>query len=87
PVNDYIPGKDEMLATHPVDRIQELNRWIEKLCAENGYEYVDFYTAVADSAGKLRREYTHDGMHCNPAGYTAWKPLVAGVLKKWQVIP
>ncbi len=87
PVNDYIPGKDEMLATHPVDRIQELNRWIEKLCAENGYEYVDFYTAVADSAGKLRREYTHDGMHCNPAGYAAWKPLVTNILKKWQVIP
>ncbi len=87
PVNDYIPGKDEMLATHPVDRIQELNRWIGKLCTENGYEYVDFYTVVADSVGKLRKEFTHDGMHCNPAGYAAWKPLVTDLLKKWQVIP
>jgi acyl-CoA thioesterase I len=87
PVNDYIPGKEEMLATHPLDQVQALNQWIRALCDRNGYEYIDFYYSVADSSAKLRKEFTSDGMHCNSAGYAAWKPLVMEVLKKWQIIP
>ena len=87
PVNDYLPGKTEALATHPIEQVQALNRWIEELCHRQGYEFVDFYTAVADSSGKLRQEFSSDGMHCNAAGYAAWKPLVEDLFKKWQVIP
>lgn len=87
PVNDYLPGKTEALATHPIEQVQTLNRWIEELCRLQGYEFVDFYGTVADSSGKLRQEFTSDGMHCNTAGYAAWKPLIEELLKKWQVIP
>jgi lysophospholipase L1-like esterase len=87
PVNDYIPGTEQMLATHPLDQMQELNRWIRALCESQGYAYIDFYTSVADSTGKLRKELTNDGMHCNSAGYAIWKPLVDDVLRAWQVIP
>ncbi len=85
PVNDYLPGSAEMLATHPVKKIRELNRWIYNLCQQNGYDYIDFHGSVADSSGKLRKELTNDGMHCNAAGYAIWKPLVDDLLKEWQV--
>ncbi|HOT97664.1 MAG TPA: GDSL-type esterase/lipase family protein [bacterium] len=87
PVNDYLSGKEAALATHPIGQIQALNRWIQMLCEREGYQYLDFYTTVADSTGKLRRELSDDGMHCNAAGYTLWKPLVATTLKSWQITP
>jgi lysophospholipase L1-like esterase len=84
PVNDYIPGKD-LLTSHPLDEVKALNDWIAGFCAQNGYEFIDFYSAVADEQGKLAEELTDDGMHCNAAGYNRWKPLVIQVLKNWDV--
>ena len=84
PVNDYIPGKD-LLKSHPLDEVKALNDWIAGFCAQNGYEFIDFYSAVADEHGKLAEELTEDGMHCNTAGYNRWKPLVIRVLKNWDV--
>jgi len=43
--------------------------------------FVDFYSPVADASGKLAAQYTDDGMHCNPAGYARWKPVVVQALK------
>ncbi len=87
PVNDYLPGKEAALATHPVSQIRELNLWNRALCDREGYAYIDFFSAVADSSGKLRKEFSDDGMHCNSAGYAAWQPLVETVLRKWGVQP
>lgn len=81
PVSDHLPGKN-FIQTHPLAQVEELNRWIQWLCAENGYVYIDFYHPVADADGKLRREFTDDGMHCNAAGYAAWKPALAEALEK-----
>jgi len=82
PVNDYLPGKDHV-TSHPVDQTQALNRWLQTLASENGYAFVDFYSAVADSTGKLAREWSDDGMHCNAAGYARWKPLIENLLQDW----
>ncbi len=81
PVNDYLPGKN-FIASHPVAEVQALNDWIRKFCQENGYIFVDFYSAVADSNGQLTREFTDDGMHCNASGYAQWKPLVIQALQE-----
>jgi len=81
PASDHLPGKN-FIQSHPVAQVEELNRWIQWLCAENGYVYIDFYHPVADAEGKLRREFTDDGLHCNAAGYAAWKPALAEALEK-----
>ena len=60
--------------------MRELNRWIKDLCQENGYLFLDFYHPVADKDGKLRRDFTEDGLHCNAAGYATLKPLVEKAL-------
>jgi lysophospholipase L1-like esterase len=79
PVSDHLPGKD-FVRTHPIPVVQGLNRWIQGLCQENGYIYIDFYSPLADQNGKLRREFTDDGMHCNAAGYAAWHPTLERAL-------
>ncbi len=81
PVNDYLPGKD-FIESHPLNEVQELNAWLKNFCQQNGHTYIDFYTAVADSSGKLAARYTDDGMHCNAEGYAQWKPLVVEALKE-----
>ncbi len=81
PVNDYLPGRD-IVATHPIEKVQQLNDWIKDFCQQNGLVYVDFYSPVADSTGKLAKEFTNDGMHCNATGYAKWKPIVVRALKE-----
>lgn len=80
PVNDYLPGKD-YVTSHPVATVQALNAWIKDYCQKDGHLFIDFYSAVADSSGKLTAGYTDDGMHCNKDGYEKWKPLVVQALK------
>ncbi|NLP12839.1 hypothetical protein GX408_20765 [bacterium] len=84
PVNDYLPGED-VLASHPIERVQQLNRQIKEFCAGQQIPFIDFYSSVADESGKLRRDYSDDGMHCNRKGYDAWKPLVEDVLTLWEI--
>ena len=84
PVNDYLPGKN-VLASHPIEKVQQLNRQIKAFCADRQIPFIDFYSSVADESGKLRRDYSDDGMHCNRKGYDAWKPLVEDVLTLWEI--
>ncbi len=84
PVNDYIPGKD-LIRTHPLAAVQQLNLQIKEYCSVHQVAFIDFYTPVADGAGKLRQEFSEDGMHCNDKGYAAWKQSVDDILRTWQV--
>jgi acyl-CoA thioesterase I len=87
PVNDYLPGKEKLIETHPVAAVQEINAWLKSFCSERGYVFADFYTPVADSLGKLNAEYSDDGMHCNGEGYKQWQPVVMKVLEELDALP
>ena len=39
---------------NPVPRIRELNTWLRDYAAQNGFEYIDYYTALAGPSGELR---------------------------------
>lgn len=61
--------------------IPALNKEIEKIAKVNGMVYVDLWPALSDpTTGKMKREYTNDGLHLTGAGYKAWidyiRPLV-----------
>lgn len=57
------------------EKIVALNHWIKDYCARNGAVYLDYYSAMADSAGMLKSELTYDGLHPNNAGYEVMAPL------------
>lgn len=52
-------------------RIRDLNQRYRQLAGGN-VTYVDLWSAMADSSGALRGEFTRDGLHLNGAGYRAW---------------
>jgi lysophospholipase L1-like esterase len=63
-------------------RIQELNEWLKKYCAENKIAYLDYFSAVVDDKGLLKKDLADDGLHPNAAGYKIMAPLAEGALAK-----
>jgi cephalosporin-C deacetylase len=55
--------------TKPAHRIAEMNTWIKAYAAEHGLVYLDYYAAMVDDTGGMKREFTSDGVHPNPTGY------------------
>ncbi|MDE3178184.1 MAG: SGNH/GDSL hydrolase family protein [Acidobacteriota bacterium] len=66
----------------PAPRIAALNNWIEGYAREKGYVYVDYYSAMKDSAGGLPAKLSKDGVHPLPAGYEIMAPLAEAGIEK-----
>jgi len=68
------------------EKIAALNESIKKLCAENGYFYIDCFGPLADEQGFIKPAFAADGSELNAAGYEALRPLVDSVLQRlrWQ---
>jgi len=49
----------------------QLNQTIKRLSAEFGITCVDLFSATNDSSGRLRKEYSNDGLHLSTKGYEA----------------
>lgn len=63
--------------------VLHINRRLQKLAAEFGYDYVDLHTLMKDDKGELKADLTTDGLHLNPAGYKIWQAAVNKTLG-WQ---
>lgn len=61
--------------------IPELNLLIKEIAAQNQAVYIDLWPAFASSDGKLRREFTNDGLHLLAPGYAAWIDILLPYLK------
>jgi lysophospholipase L1-like esterase len=79
PVSNY--GHDssgnpiDMRIKRPPKQILELNAWIKNYTAEMGYGYLDYFSAMVDDQGLLKKELSEDGLHPNSAGYAVMAPL------------
>ncbi|MGB8459028.1 MAG: GDSL-type esterase/lipase family protein, partial [Candidatus Acidiferrum sp.] len=64
----------------PAPKIKALNEWIKMYAAKNGLVYVDYYSAMVNDEGGLKKEFSPDGVHPNAAGYGIMAPLAeAGI--------
>jgi lysophospholipase L1-like esterase len=81
PVNNYTQNR-ELYEQRPRDRILALNQWIKDYCAANDLTYVDYFSALVDDKGMLRRETSDDGLHPNKAGYAIMAPLAEKAIEK-----
>jgi lysophospholipase L1-like esterase len=79
PVSNYGHGRDgnpvDMRIKRPPEKILELNAWIKKYAAENGQVYLDYFSAMVDDQGLLKKDLSEDGLHPNAAGYAVMAPL------------
>lgn len=78
PVNDYTPSSKRPFAERPMSQIRELNDWLKGYAAKSGFTYVDYFTAMLDDKGFLKRELAEDGLHPNATGYR----IMAGIVQK-----
>ena len=75
PVNNYTPESQEFYAQRSRDRILALNQWIKGYCADNHLWYLDYFDAMVDDKGMLKRDLANDGLHPNRAGFAVMAPL------------
>jgi len=79
PVCDYIKPQT---AQRPPEKILALNRWLKDHAEKNGFVYLDYFSAMVDDQGMLRKELTYDGLHPNAAGYEVMGPLAEKAIAK-----
>lgn len=78
PALDYwwAPGHD------PAPKIAQVNAWLKNFAAQNGYVYVDYYSAMKDNQGGLPANLSRDGVHPLPAGFAVMAPLAEAGIEK-----
>lgn len=82
PAHNYTPEAKENFALRPRERILGLNAWLKDYCAKNGLVYLDYFSALIDQQGMLRRDLSDDGLHPNAAGYKVMVPLAETAIHK-----
>lgn len=63
------PGMKEALKIRSNERIASANAAVKKLAEETGSVYLDLNQGIKDSEGRLKAEYTIEGMHMYGDGY------------------
>ncbi len=76
PVNYEAAAEDmkECLRVRNNGRINEANEHVRKLAEKHGKRYIDVNRMLKDEEGRLRAEFTIEGMHINEQGYRAMFP-------------
>jgi lysophospholipase L1-like esterase len=82
PAHNYTQESKESFAVRPRERILALNTWLKEYCAKNSLTYLDYFSALIDEHGMLRRDLSDDGLHPNAAGYKIMAPLAEKAIAK-----
>jgi lysophospholipase L1-like esterase len=82
PVNNYTHDAEESFALRPRDRIFELNKWLKDYCARNRLVYLDYFSALVDEQGMLKRALSDDGLHPTDAGYKVMALVAEEAIQK-----
>ena len=82
PVHNYTPGSEDNFEPRPPEKIVALNRWLERYCRAHGLVYLDYFSAMVDEHGLMRRELADLGLHPNAAGYEVMAPLAARAIEQ-----
>ena len=69
-------GMKACLRIRTNERIREANAAVAAMARRCGYRYRDFNAPLTDAQGRLKAEYTIEGMHIKPEGYRAIWPAV-----------
>ena len=82
PVHNYTPDAKESFALRPRERILALNIWLKDYCFKNSIVYLDYFSALVDNKGMLKRDLADDGLHPNDVGYKVMAPLAQAAIEK-----
>lgn len=82
PVHEYTERAGDMFNQRPPDKIRALNQWLKDYCDAHGCIYLDYFSAMADDKGFLKKDLADDGLHPNPAGYKVMAPMAQSAIEK-----
>jgi lysophospholipase L1-like esterase len=82
PVHNYTQRAKDFFAQRPMARILALNTWLKDYCTKNGHVYLDYFSAVVDDQGLLKKDLADDGLHPNVAGFKIMAPLAEAAIAK-----
>lgn len=85
PVSDYhknVNPQYERTRQRPPIFIAALNDWIQKLCAQRDYVYLNYFSALVDPSGQMKADLSDDGLHPNAKGYRVMAPLALQAIEK-----
>jgi len=70
----WSPGKQ------PTPVILAFNAWLRDYAGRNGFTYVDYHAALADTQAAMRPGLSSDGVHPTVAGYAIMRPLALAAI-------
>jgi lysophospholipase L1-like esterase len=82
PVHNYTPQSTNLFLQRSPAKILELNRWLRDYCSANSCVYLDYFTAMVDASGLLKKDLAEDGLHPNAEGYAIMAPLAEAAIQK-----
>ncbi len=84
PVHNYTERSKDFFAQRSPEKILALNKWLKSYCgtAANGCAYLDYFSAMVDDKGLLKKDLADDGLHPNAAGYKIMAPMAEAAIEK-----
>jgi len=82
PVHNYTERSKDFFAQRPPARILALNSWLKDYCRQNGIIYLDYFSAMVDDKGLLKKDLADDGLHPNAAGFRLMAPMAEAAIQK-----
>jgi lysophospholipase L1-like esterase len=82
PVHNYTPQSQILFAQRSPQKILVLNRWLKDyVAAHSDCFYLDYFGAMVDNKGYMKRDFADDGLHPNAAGYKVMAPLAEAAIQ------
>ncbi len=61
--------------------VNDVNRRLQKLAKEFGYDFIDLHSQMTDDKGELKKEFTVEGLHLTDPAYKVWKAQIERTMK------
>ena len=82
PIHNYTPQSLNFYLQRSPKKILELNRWLREYSESHDCLYLDYFSAMVDGHGLLKKELAEDGLHPNADGYAIMAPLAEAAIQK-----
>jgi lysophospholipase L1-like esterase len=83
PVHNYTDRSKDFFTQRSPEKILELNKWLKNYVSVHpDCLYLDYFTAMVDDKGLLKKDLADDGLHPNAAGFKIMAPLAEAAIDK-----
>ncbi len=83
PIHNYTDRSKDFFGQRSPEKILALNRWLKSYAAEHAEcIYLDYFSAMVDDKGLMKKDLADDGLHPNATGYKIMVPLAEAAIKK-----